>query len=128
MKVRTCGANTHACDLGTRETGALSMSPPGVESSARGASCIVCKWSAHARESFSPSRPSCRWARGARCHGETKRAVHRFSAIKMRSLNDPHQGSLPTVQTVTQHATAAPAGENDASVNPPDNFDSCSKG
>ena len=31
---------------------------------------------------------------------ETKRAAHPFSAIRMRSLNDPHQGSLPTVQTV----------------------------
>jgi hypothetical protein len=27
---------------------------------------------------------------------ETKRAVHRFSAIRMRSLNDPRQSSLPT--------------------------------
>src|SRR5260221_657766 len=32
---------------------------------------------------------------------ETKRAVQRFLAVRMRSLNDPHQGSLPTVQTVT---------------------------
>src|SRR6266700_4622161 len=31
---------------------------------------------------------------------ETKRAAQRFSAIRMRSLNDPHQGSLPTEQTV----------------------------
>jgi hypothetical protein len=28
---------------------------------------------------------------------ETKRAAHRFSAIKMRSLNDARRGSLPTV-------------------------------
>ena len=27
---------------------------------------------------------------------ETKRAAHRFSAIRVRPLNDPHQGSLPT--------------------------------
>src|SRR5438094_8672233 len=27
---------------------------------------------------------------------ETKKAAHRFSAIKMRSLNDPHRGSLPS--------------------------------
>jgi hypothetical protein len=32
---------------------------------------------------------------------ETKRAAHRFSAIRTRSLNDPHQRSLPTMQTVT---------------------------
>jgi hypothetical protein len=32
---------------------------------------------------------------------ETKKAAHQFLAIKMRSLNDPRQGSLPTVQTVT---------------------------
>jgi hypothetical protein len=36
---------------------------------------------------------------------ETKRAVHRFSTIRMRSLNDPRQGSLPTVQTVTTLGT-----------------------
>ena len=29
--------------------------------------------------------------------GETKKAAHRFSAIRMRSLNDPRQSSLPTV-------------------------------
>jgi hypothetical protein len=28
---------------------------------------------------------------------ETKRAAHRFSAIRLRSINDPYQGSLPTV-------------------------------
>jgi len=28
---------------------------------------------------------------------ETKRAAHRFSAIRVRPLNDPRQGSLPTV-------------------------------
>src|SRR5260370_34752741 len=32
---------------------------------------------------------------------ETKRAVQRSLAVRMRSLNDPYQGSLPTVQTVT---------------------------
>jgi hypothetical protein len=36
---------------------------------------------------------------------QTKRAVHRFSAIRMRSLNDPRQGSLPTVRTVTPLST-----------------------
>jgi hypothetical protein len=36
---------------------------------------------------------------------ETKRAAHRFSAIRVRSLNDPRQGSLPTVQTVTLLST-----------------------
>ena len=29
------------------------------------------------------------------------RAAHRFSAIRMRSLNDPHRGLLLTVRTVT---------------------------
>src|SRR6266404_6214121 len=32
---------------------------------------------------------------------ETKRAAIRFLAVRMRSLNDPRQSSLPTVQTVT---------------------------
>jgi hypothetical protein len=36
---------------------------------------------------------------------ETKKAAQRFSAIRMRSLNDPRQGSLPTVQTVTLLST-----------------------
>jgi hypothetical protein len=31
---------------------------------------------------------------------QTKRAVQRFSAIRTRSLNDPRQSSLPTLQTV----------------------------
>jgi hypothetical protein len=36
---------------------------------------------------------------------ETKRAAHPFSAIRVRSLNDPRRGSLPTVQTVTLLST-----------------------
>jgi hypothetical protein len=30
----------------------------------------------------------------------TRETGHRFSAIRLRSINDPHQGSLPTEQTV----------------------------
>ena len=49
--------------------------------------------------------------------GETKSAAHRFAAIRMRFLNDPRQGSLPTVQPLNlEPAAATPAGENDASV------------
>jgi hypothetical protein len=36
---------------------------------------------------------------------ETKRAAHRFSAIRMRSLSDRRQCALPTVQTVTLLST-----------------------
>jgi pimeloyl-ACP methyl ester carboxylesterase len=35
--------------------------------------------------------------RGGEGMDETKRAAHRFSAIRVRSLNDPRPGSLPTV-------------------------------
>src|ERR1700747_3318017 len=34
----------------------------------------------------------------SRSHGETKKAAHRFSAIKMRSVNGPRQGSSAPVQ------------------------------
>jgi hypothetical protein len=57
---------------------------------------------------------------------ETKRAAHQFSAIRMRSLNDPHQGSLPTVQTVTSLTRCA--CKPTIRHHPPGNFDSCSTG
>jgi hypothetical protein len=53
---------------------------------------------------------------------ETKRAVHRW----MRSLNDPHQGSLPTAQTVTPLTRCA--CQPTIRHHPPTNSDSCSKG
>jgi hypothetical protein len=62
---------------------------------------------------------------------ETKRAAHRFSAIRTRSLNDPRQCSLPTVQTVTLLSTpprdTCTSGANrHIRPHPPANFDSCS--
>ena len=39
---------------------------------------------------------------------ETNKAAHRFSAISMRSLNDPRQGSLPTVQPLNPEFAALP--------------------
>jgi hypothetical protein len=63
---------------------------------------------------------------------ETKRAAHRFSAIKMRSLNDPHQGSLPTVQTVKplSRRRATPVSRCRPMIrhHPPANSDSRSTG
>jgi hypothetical protein len=40
-------------------------------------------------------------ASGANRPTATVKAERRFLAVRMRSLNDPRQGSLPTVQTVT---------------------------
>jgi hypothetical protein len=63
---------------------------------------------------------------------ETKRAVQRFSAIKMRSLNDLRQGSLPTVQNyhTVEPAAATPASKRNRRIrhHPPANFDSYSTG
>src|SRR5262249_22050309 len=58
-------------------------------------------------------------------HG-TKKAAHRVSAIRMRALNDPHQSSFPTVQTVTPLTRCA--CQPTIRHHPPRNFDSCSKG
>ena len=40
----------------------------------------------------------------------TRETGHRFSAIRLRSINDPHQGSLPTVQTVKPLSRVARPG------------------
>jgi hypothetical protein len=37
--------------------------------------------------------------------GETKRAAHQFSAIRVAMLNDPRRRSRPTVRTVTLLST-----------------------
>ena len=47
---------------------------------------------------------------------ETKRAAHPFSAIRMRSLNDPHQGSLPTVKPLSPPPRHLHQVPTDASV------------
>ena len=57
----------------------------------------------------------------------------RFSAIRMRSLNEPRQGSLPTVQTVTPLRRLPPrhlhrAQNRRIRPHPPTNSDSCSTG
>jgi hypothetical protein len=55
-----------------------------------------------------------------------KKAAHRVSAIRMRALNDPHQSSFPTVQTVTPLTRCA--CKPTIRHHPPTNSDSCSTG
>src|SRR5262245_51729745 len=62
--------------------------------------------------------------------GETKSAAHRFAAIRMRALDDPHRSSLSTVQTVTPLRTPPGTcrGKRRIRPHPPANSDSRSMG